>query len=617
MNQTHNQIRNRKGRMANWNLLSKSWITALVILSFSLNSYTQTCQKSNDQAALAKNLTQLAWEGNTEQISKIITENPSLINLRLTNNETLLTIAAWSGNLPLAEYTVKAGIDVNMKNDWNNTALHNAAQQGFTDIASLLLKSGAETDALGTSGNTSLSFAASNGHLETVRVLLKAGSNPNSSNDYNQTPLVVSSWEGNPEIVGALVEAGAKVDNTVISGNTILHNLAYSGNTGAIKIILDKGADANIINEEGNLPLHMAVMYGNAEAAEMFVNRTKNIDIQESNLGNTPLHMAAINGDLKSTIILLNAGADPSIKNNSGKVPADYAVKYGYTDVVNYYVSNKLAPKESLKLTAQNREKAEQPMGTDEAKVVYCGHSGWVVETKNHFLVFDYLSQAHYQNPSLVNGSVSPEEIKDKEVIVFVSHDHSDHYDQVIHSWAAGNKNIQYVFGFKPEESSVHGENAYPGTSYEFIENNQQKVIDGVEVTTFKSTDTGQGFLVRADGVTIYHPGDHAWFADEDEIPFKKEVDFVASQATNIDIAFLPVSGCPSRWKKESIIAGFMYSLDKLNPNQVYPMHALQREYTMKEFAELADEAKSRSQIVCSENIGDNFIYTKTMVASK
>ena len=149
------------------------------------------------------------------------------------------------------------------------------------------------------------------------------------------------------------------------------------------------------------------------------------------------------------------------------------------------------------------------------------------------------------------------------------------------------------------------------------IEDNGTKVIDGAEVTTFRSTDSGQGFLVKCDGLTLYHPGDHAWFAKEDEGLFKQEVDFIAERVTGVDIAFLPVTGCPSRWSKDNIVAGFRYSLEKLKPVQVYPMHAMQREYVLKEFAELVDVAKSGCQIVCSENRGDNYTYSKNMVASK
>lgn len=270
-----------------------------------------------------------------------------------------------------------------------------------------------------------------------------------------------------------------------------------------------------------------------------------------------------------------------------------------------------------LLLAKENQSSGIVTVNNGEARVVYCGHSGWAVQTEKHLLIFDYWNINKADNPGLANGSICPKEIQDQDVIVFVSHDHTDHYDTSIYKWADDVKNISYVYGFKAEESWIHKENGYHGPEYVYIGNNQSKQVDNVMITAFKSTDTGQGFLVSTDGMTIYHPGDHAWFSSEDEANFKKEVDFIAGKEQSIDIAFLPVSGCPSRWKKEFIVEGFFYSIDKLNPAQVFPMHTFQQEYIMKEFAEMADTRKIENQIVCTENKGDSFLYTKTMVASK
>ena len=270
-----------------------------------------------------------------------------------------------------------------------------------------------------------------------------------------------------------------------------------------------------------------------------------------------------------------------------------------------------------LNVVSENQSSGLVKVNNGEAKVIYTGHSGWAVQTEKHVLIFDYWNQNKPGQPGLANGSVCPQEIKDKDVIVFVSHDHSDHYDTCIYEWANVVKKITYVYGFKPEEAWVNQEKGYHGPKYVYINDNQAMQVDNTTVATIKSNDSGQGFLVTADGVTIYHPGDHAWFSAEDEAAFKKEVDFIASQAKSVDIAFLPVTGCPSRWKKEFIVNGFFYSIDKLNPVEVFPMHALQREYTLKEFAELAGERMIKNQIVCVGNSGDHFLYPKTMVASK
>ena len=594
------------------------WICILILIwVFTMSSVSQDCQKNSPQGGLIKNITQLIWNNETEQLENLLDENPGLIGLRLKNEETLLTIAAWQGNPELAKYLVENGIDVNMRNKWDNTALHNAAQRGNTEIVSLLLAHSAAIDARGTSGNTPLAFAALDEHPETAKLLLDAGCLPDTRNDYNQTPLLMASWNGNPKLAWMLTAKGADVNHDPGNGNSVLHNLAANGNLESVKIALAKGADPNRTDENGYLPLHNAAINRNSDVVKELVKHTADIDLQEKTLGNTALHIAAINGDLISSKTLVEAGAKTGSRNNSGKIPADYAVKYGYTDLVKYFVDYKLAPEASLKLAQEYRDNALASIAGDEAKVIYCGHSGWAVETENHFLIFDYWSEAHSPDPALVNGSISPEELIDKNVIVFVSHDHTDHYDPAIHAWADKIRNIHYVYGFRPEESWIYKEKGYEGPDYVYIDDDHQTVIDGVEVTSFKSTDSGQGFLVVSDGISIYHPGDHAWFAEEDEQPFKKEVDFIAGKTDNIDIAFLPVTGCPSRWKKEYIIAGFMYSLEKLNPDQVYPMHALHREYTLKEFAELAEEKQNTSQIVCTENIGDAFIFNKSMVAAK
>jgi L-ascorbate metabolism protein UlaG (beta-lactamase superfamily) len=59
-----------------------------------------------------------------------------------------------------------------------------------------------------------------------------------------------------------------------------------------------------------------------------------------------------------------------------------------------------------------------------EAIVWYIFHSGWAIKTKTHFLIFDYWqsSNVEAQKLSLDNGFINPNEIKDFNLGVFVSH---------------------------------------------------------------------------------------------------------------------------------------------------------------------------------------------------
>jgi len=92
-------------------------------------------------------------------------------------------------------------------------------------------------------------------------------------------------------------------------------------------------------------------------------------------------------------------------------------------------------------------------LGSGEAIVWALGHCAFAVKTRTRLLIFDYITGRgpKPEQPSLANGFVNPEEIKDQNVIVFVSHAHPDHFDPVILSWRSIVKNITNVFGWRAD----------------------------------------------------------------------------------------------------------------------------------------------------------------------
>ena len=559
----------------------------------------------------------MAWEGDLEGLKSLISKDKTIIDMNLENKETILTLAAYQGHTELVKYLISEGADINKRNKWENNAFLNAAQNGNAEIGHMLLDNGSNVNDKGSEGNSPLHFAAMNESPEFVELLLNNGADVNRMNNYGQPPVLYASWNGNDRILAGLLNKGADVNFKTTDENSVLHNLARVGNIKSIVIAVEKGAGVNVTDKDGKLPLHYAAINGHSEVVGFLASKTDDINTKEETLGNTALHISAINGDIKSTKLLLKAGADPTILNSGDKKPLDYAVKYGYVDLVSYYIEMNLAQNLHVDLAQQSREEANKKLVDGQARIVYAGHSGWIVQTENNVLVFDYWVKSLNPDKCLANGSFCEKEMKNKNVYVFVSHDHTDHFDKAIYNWADKVKNITYIYGFKPEESWVYQNTAYDGPDYQYINNNETKKINDIVVTTIKSNDTGQGFLVELDGLSIFHPGDHAMFTAEDGDVFRKEVDFIAEKCSQVDVAFLPVTGCPSRWKKEYIIEGFFYNIDKLNPQQVFPMHAFQREYLLKEFSELAEERNNKANIVCTENRGDNFMYIKSFTASK
>ena len=202
-------------------------------------------------------------------------------------------------------------------------------------------------------------------------------------------------------------------------------------------------------------------------------------------------------------------------------------------------------------------------MGNERATIKYLVHSGFSVETGGHYFLFDYC-------PSMDREQVTGELLKNREnVYVFVSHCHGDHFDPAIFKWAKINPAITYVLSsdvsFSQNNVKCHVMSAY------------EKWTDrSVEIETFGSTDAGISFLVKVDGLSVFHAGDLNWWhwkgetqeeRDYAERIFKTEIDKI--MGNRIDIAFFPVD----RRLEEYYCIGAEYFAAKLKPKLLIPMH--------------------------------------------
>ena len=69
--------------------------------------------------------------------------------------------------------------------------------------------------------------------------------------------------------------------------------------------------------------------------------------------------------------------------------------------------------------------------------LTYIFHSGFVLETEQSILVFDY-----WLDPNGVMGGVLK---KDKPLYVFSSHFHEDHFNRAIFEWRKQKSDITYI----------------------------------------------------------------------------------------------------------------------------------------------------------------------------
>jgi hypothetical protein len=97
--------------------------------------------------------------------------------------------AAFMGNVQAIHQHIKAGTDLNKKDDYGSTPLITATLFGKTEAAFALIEGGADVNLRNNDGSTPLHTAAFFCRTAIVRVLLKNGADKSLKNNYGSTAL--------------------------------------------------------------------------------------------------------------------------------------------------------------------------------------------------------------------------------------------------------------------------------------------------------------------------------------------------------------------------------------------------------------------------------------------
>ncbi len=161
--------------------------------------------------------------GNTLLIQAVRRDVPELfdyllqrrarVNTRNKNEETALSIAAYTGKISYVERLVKAGAEINF---YGWAPLAYAAYNGHVAIVDYLLKRGAEINAKSGSGSTALFYAARFGHIEAVELLLKNKADPMVVNEHGDTAIDWALKSDNTDIADLIRAAGGRSGKAVV-----------------------------------------------------------------------------------------------------------------------------------------------------------------------------------------------------------------------------------------------------------------------------------------------------------------------------------------------------------------------------------------------------------------
>ena len=156
----------------------------------------------------------------------------------------------------------------------------------------------------------------------TIRSLLTKGFDPNVRDPNGQNGLFLAIREPSPHVANTLIDwPKTEVESRTRADESPLMLAALKGQTDIVKKLIARGAD---VNKPGWTPLHYAATNGHTEIMALLLDNHAYIDASSPN-DSTPLMMAALYGSASAVKLLLEAGADPSIKNRLGLTAIDFA----------------------------------------------------------------------------------------------------------------------------------------------------------------------------------------------------------------------------------------------------------------------------------------------------
>ena len=169
-------------------------------------------------------------------------------------------------------------------------------------VESLLLR-GFDANTVNPAGEAGLLLSIRDQSLKVTRVLLNwPKTTMETRNDKDESPLMLAALKGLSEVCQQLIKQGADV------------------------------------NKPGWTPLHYAATNGHLAVMDLLLENHAYIDAASPN-GTTPLMMAAHYGTTPAVKLLLEAGADPLLKNNLGLTAIDFVQRVNRQDAAELIAS--------------------------------------------------------------------------------------------------------------------------------------------------------------------------------------------------------------------------------------------------------------------------------------
>jgi ankyrin repeat protein len=150
--------------------------------------------------------------------------------------------------------------------------------------------------------------------VQEVQKLLKRGIDPNSPNEKGVPALIVALQSGSSKSAVILAQdPQTRVEATNPSNESPLMMAAIHNQLEVATVLIERGAE---VNRKGWTALHYAATRGHIAMMRLLLENSAYIDAESPN-GTTPLMMAAYYAPPLAVKLLLEEGADPTLRNQA------------------------------------------------------------------------------------------------------------------------------------------------------------------------------------------------------------------------------------------------------------------------------------------------------------
>ncbi len=401
-------------------------------------------------------------------VTEVLLANKADVNARDSEGGTPLFSAAQRGDLKIIQMLLAAGANVNLQ-DNNGESVLNYTIKTSPEMVQALLAAGVNPNSENKDGRSPLSYATERDTPQVVKLLLDAKADPNAGR--LDAPLLCAIHKQNAAAVEFLLQAGAYPNaKTMInwpvsfgggyypSGTKVtpMFLAALTKQLSLVQMLLKFKADPNDSQTDGRVPLfwvldkpeivkalldagadadardkteyfnqirfgintsvtpkptllQKAVQQNQPASVALLLQHGANPNASDTQ-GNTALHYAAFElVDEKVFLSLLDAKADPNVRNEDGKTPLDILKQALQNENWNGRFDNlfaKNAQAEKLivllhqhgaldNLPDWNRISVSRPANQFSTAVFLRGTNDW-----NQFTLLELLDQIEFHDPS-------------------------------------------------------------------------------------------------------------------------------------------------------------------------------------------------------------------------